>query len=307
MSKPQVAVIMGGMSAERAVSLESGACVLAALERLGYPCWSIDYGRDFVDRLRERAPAAAFVALHGGDGEDGTVQAVLDAHGIPYQGSGQRASALALDKWATKALMRDAGLATPPGVAFDASDAGAPETSPVGYPAVVKPRWEGSAIGVSIVRDASGWAAAVKSARGVTNWVLAESYVRGREFTVAVLGDGALPVIEIRTASEFYDYGAKYAPGGSTHVVPAHIPADLALAMQRAALRLHGIIGCRDYSRTDILVDEKADDITVLEINTVPGFTPTSLYPDAARAAGIDFDTLVERLVSMALTRTVRA
>jgi|SRR5579863_4413015 len=305
---PLVAVLMGGSSAEREISLQTGEGVRRALESLGYPVFTLDFDRRFVDEISSRSPEVVFNALHGGAGEDGTVQAILDWLGVPYQGSGVRASAIAMDKWIAKSVMRAAALPTPDAIEMPLSGSSLPALP--SYPAlpfVVKPRAEGSAVGVTIVRDGAGWEGAVAAARGVTDRILVEEYVAGREFTVAILGDEALPVIEIKPADEFYSYHSKYTAGQSQHIVPASLAPDKAVQMRESALVLHRAIGARDYSRVDILMDARGA-VHLLECNTLPGLTRLSLFPDAAAAAGIAYEALIERLVSAALSRSgVRA
>ena len=300
---PLVAVLMGGASAEREISLQTGAGVVDALDALGYGTITLDYDARFVDAVRESRPDAVFNALHGGAGENGTVQAILDWLGIGYQGSGTRASAVAMDKWMTKAVMRAAELPTPPAVVVDTADATAPPRRP-GLPCVVKPLADGSAVGVTIVRTESDWPAALAAARAVSDRALVEAYVRGREFTVGVLGDGVLPVVEIAPADEFYSYHAKYTPGASRHTVPADVDPAIARRMQEYALRLHRALGCRDYSRVDVMMDAHDSSLYLLECNTLPGLTSLSLFPEAAAAAGIAYGALIDRLTRAALART---
>jgi len=300
---PHVAVLMGGASAEREISLQTGAGVVAALDSLGYRTTTIDPSDDLVDRLRAAKPDAVFNALHGGAGENGTIQGLLDWMELGYQGSGMRASAVAMDKWMTKAVMRASDLPTPRAVVIDAGDA--PTTPPKrpGVPCVVKPLAEGSAVGVTIVRDESQWAGAVAAARNVADRMLVEAYVRGREFTVSVLGRDALPVVEISPSDEFYSYHAKYTAGASRHTVPAEIDVPIAARMQEYALRLHDALGCRDYSRIDVMMDATDESLYLLECNTLPGLTSLSLFPEAAAAAGIPYEALVEKLTRCALSR----
>lgn len=294
---------MGGHSKESEISLQTGLGVMQALKSLDFPATRIDHEDGFVEELRRVRPAAVFNALHGGAGEDGTVQAVLEWLRIPYQGSGVRASAVAMDKWLTKALLRAEGLPAPRGIRMSTQAAHAFDVvASFGLPCVVKPRAEGSAVGVSIVRDASEWPNAVRHATVGDGELLVEEYVAGREFTVSILGNEALPVVEITPHDGFYSYKAKYTPGGSTHTVPAGLEARVAEQMQRDALGLHLALGCRDYSRVDIMLDQSGR-MGILECNTLPGLTPLSLFPDAARAAGIPYEALVERLLLCALSR----
>src|SRR5579863_1602544 len=301
---PLVAVLMGGASAERDISLQTGAGVVQALDTLGYRTFSLDFDDDFVDRIRELRPDVVFNALHGGAGENGTVQGVLDWLEIGYQGSGVRASAIAMDKWMTKAVMRAAELPTPPAVVIALEDAPASAPRHPGVPCVVKPQADGSAVGVTIVRSAEQWAEALHAAHDVAERVLVEAYVKGREFTVGVLGDEALPVVEIAPSDEFYTYRSKYTAGASRHTVPAEVDAPIAARMQDYALRLHRALGCRDYSRIDIMMDATDASLYLLECNTLPGLTALSLFPEAAAAAGIPYETLVDRLTRAALGRT---
>jgi D-alanine-D-alanine ligase len=302
-AKPAVAVLMGGHSAESEISLLTGAGVMQALTSLGYSPTRIDHDEGFVDALCRLQPDVVFNALHGGDGENGTVQAILDWLRIPYQGTGVRASAVAMDKWLTKALVLAEGLPAPRGIYLTAAQAASFAIAPrFGLPCVVKPRAEGSAVGVSIVRDQSEWPGAVNEASIGAGDVVVEEYIEGREFTVAVLGDEALPVVEITPHDRFYSYTAKYTPGGSTHTVPARLEPNVAQRMQHDALQLHRALGCRDYSRIDIMLDSSGR-VAILECNTLPGLTPLSLFPDAAKAAGISYEALVERLLQCALSR----
>jgi len=304
-SNSTIAVLMGGRSAEREISLQTGAGVLTTLEQLGYAAFATDYDDRFVEYLRERRPDAVFIALHGGAGENGSVQAVLEWMRIPYQGSGVRASAVAMDKWMTKALMRAEGIPTPHAAVIGAIALGAgipaiPDD--IGCPCVVKPVSDGSSVGVHIVSEPADWEPAIRDAAVNGDRILVERYVVGREFTVAVLDDTALPVVEIIPNDESYSYAAKYTPGGSKHCVPADLDAASTKRMQKFGLDLHRALGARDYSRTDVLLDNDGN-LFVLECNTLPGLTPFSLFPEAAAAAGIDYVSLIERLVKAALRR----
>ena len=301
--KPRVAVLLGGTSVEREISVQTGEGVLSALADTGYPSIRIDHGPDFAARLQETKPAVVFNALHGGDGEDGTVQAVLEWLGLPYQGSGVRACAIAMDKWISKAVLQALDIPAPRGMRLTQEQAlGYDVHEHFGLPCVVKPRAQGSAVGVTIVRDQGMWHDAVREACIGGDEILVEEYIQGREFTAAILEDRALPLVEITPHDAFYSYRAKYTTGGSTHTVPAVIPAQQATRIQDAALAFHRALGARDYSRVDVLMDRNGT-IAVLECNTLPGLTPLSLFPDAARAAGLSYEALVERLVACALSR----
>ncbi len=299
----RVAVVMGGPSSEREVSIASGQGVLRALERLGYEARSLDFDTRFVDAMRELAPDVVFNALHGPGGEDGTLQGILDWLRIPYTGSDLRSCALAMDKHFTKKLLSAEGLPTPAWDTFDFEGGTLPLLpGSLNLPLVVKPRNEGSSAGVSLVRTHEEWSRAMIAVSERRSVILAEEFVEGREFSCGVLFEAALPVVEILPQGEFYDYAAKYEPGGSRHVVPAQIDADLTHRLQMLALSTHRLLGLRDYSRTDFMVTATGRPY-ILEINALPGLTPTSLLPEECAAAGIGYDALVDRLVRAALGR----
>lgn len=300
----KVAVVMGGNSAERDISIASGAGVMRALQSLGYDARSLDFDERFVEAIRELKPDVAFNALHGPGGEDGHVQALLEYLCVPYTGSGVEASALAMDKHLTKKLLAGEGLPTAAWDLFDLSGGTLPLLpGSLDLPLVVKPRFEGSALGVAIVRTHEQWTVAMLSASKTYAQILAEEYVAGREFTAAVLGEEALPIVEIlANRDEFYSFDAKYQPGGSTHVAPARIDDDLAARLQMLALSAHRLLGLRDYSRTDFIVSTDLRPY-ILEINSLPGLTPTSLFPDACAPVGMTFEALIDRLVGYALAR----
>jgi D-alanine-D-alanine ligase len=303
-TKERVAVVMGGSSAEREISIRSGVEVVRALTSLGYDARTLDFDERFLDSLRELRPGVVFIALHGPGGEDGHVQALLEYLSIPYTGSGVEASALSMDKHLTKKLLAAEGLPTPVWDLFDLSGGTLPLLpGSLDLPLVIKPRFEGSSAGVAIVRTHEEWTSAMLDASKSYGQILAEEYVRGREFTCAVLGEEALPILEIVANRDgFYSYDAKYEPGGSTHIVPAPIDEDLAARLQMLALSAHRLLGLRDYSRSDFIVT--ADNRPyLLEINSLPGLTPVSLVPDACAAIGITFEALIDRLVGYARAR----
>ena len=302
--KAKVAVVMGGSSAEREISIKTGSGVMRALQSLGYETQSLDYDRRFVDAIREIAPDVVFNALHGPGGEDGQVQAILDFLGITYTGSAVEACALAMDKHLTKKLIAAEGLPTAAWDLFDLSGGTLPLLpGSLDLPLVIKPRFEGSAIGVTIVKTHEQWTNAMINVAKTYSQIMAEEFVDGREFTCGVLGEEALPVIEIvPNQDDFYTYDAKYAPGGSTHIVPAKIEEDLSARLQMLALSIHRLLGLRDYSRTDFIVSKEGRP-QILEVNTLPGLTPTSLFPDACAALGISYEALVDRLIGYALAR----
>jgi D-alanine-D-alanine ligase len=303
MSK-RVVVLMGGFSAEREVSLHSGAAVAGALEKAGYAVATFDVRRDLrtlVGGLNEAKPWAVFNALHGRYGEDGSVQGLLDIMKIPYTHSGLLASAMAMDKPTAKKIFASVGIPVPEGRVVHKSEVFAGDVLPRPY--VLKPLNEGSSVGVHIVTgDAPHPQSDTDWPYG--EWVLAESFIPGRELTAAVMGDKALGVTEITSDRGFYDYTAKYAPGGSRHLVPAPLPPEVTEEVQRLALAAHQALGCRGVSRTDFRYDDtdpaKPGKLYVLEINTQPGMTATSLVPELAAHAGISFPELVAWMVENA-------
>ena len=297
---PKVVVLLGGPSAEREVSLSSGAECAKALRQAGYEVIEIDAGRDLPARLAEAAPDVVFNALHGRWGEDGCVQGILEWLGIPYTHSGVLASALAMDKTRSKQVYRDAGLPVVDSIIVPTELAR--REHPLPPPYVVKPNSEGSSVGIYIVREGANGPAQIGQQMPLE--VMVETYVPGRELTVAVLGDRALGVTDIVTDG-WYDYDAKYKTGGSRHVIPAEIPEEITAACLDYALRAHHALGCQGLSRTDFRWDEARGlaGLYLLETNTQPGMTPTSLAPEQAAAVGMDFPALCSWLVEDALCR----
>jgi D-alanine-D-alanine ligase len=293
-ASPKVAVLMGGPSAEREVSLSSGRECAAALRAEGYDVVEVDAGPDLAQRLAEIAPDVAFNALHGRWGEDGCVQGILEWLRIPYTHSGVLASALAMDKDRTKAAYRIEGLPVAESRLACKAEVEARHVLPPPY--VVKPNNEGSSVGVYIV--AEGANAPPKLSGEMPEVVMVEAYAPGRELTTTVMGDRALAVTDILTDG-WYDYDAKYKPGGSRHVIPADIPAEIEAACLDYALRAHRCLGCRGVSRTDFRWDEAKglDGLILLETNTQPGMTPTSLVPEQAAHSGIPFGALCRWIV----------
>jgi D-alanine-D-alanine ligase len=295
-----VAVLMGGWSAEREVSLRSGAACAEALGRLDYRVSRIDVGRDIAAVLTELKPDLALNILHGRPGEDGTLQGVLEILGIPYTHSGVLASALAMQKDVAKELFRAAGIPVPEGIVASRFEAGRTHLLPPPY--VIKPIAEGSSKGIFIVREEQGhppqelfredWAYGDR--------VIVEKYIAGKELTCAVMGTEALGVIEIVPTVSFYDYEAKYAPGGSKHLLPAPVSSFVYQQARRLALGAHLALGCRGVSRADFRYDDRIEGtggLVCLEVNTQPGMTETSLVPELAAHAGISFDELVKWMV----------
>lgn len=297
-----VAVLYGGISAEREVSLSSGRQVIAALREAGFEVTPIEVGEDLgavIHALTHPRPDAVFNALHGRFGEDGCIQGVLDWLGLPYTHSGLRASALAMDKAAAKAVFRQAGLPVAEHRLVTREELEAADPLPLPY--VVKPVNEGSSVGVHIVQKGDNRRAAIARDWRYGEHAMAESYIPGRELTVGVMGERALAVTDIiADAGTFYDYESKYAAGGSRHVLPAQMPAEAYAEALDIALRAHQALGCRGASRADLRYDESVGEhgrLVLLEVNTQPGLTPTSLLPEQAAHCGIPFPALCAWMV----------
>ncbi|MBQ9068363.1 MAG: D-alanine--D-alanine ligase [Eggerthellaceae bacterium] len=303
-----VAVIAGGTSEERDISLASGAGSQEALAEAGFHVTWLDPARpEDMKQLVEGPYDVAFLCMHGKGGEDGTMQGMLEILGIPYTGPGVWSSATAMDKVKSKVFYGRAGIPTPPSVALNAKEGAlslaAAFAQEHGWPIVVKPATEGSALGVCIVDSPDQLERALDEAFALDAEVLVERFVSGREITVAVLGNDeafALPIIEIVPRNKFYDFESKYAPGGSQHLCPAPLGEELTEQAMNLALATHAALECRGVSRTDMIIDQDGS-LWVLETNTLPGMTSTSLLPDAARAAGISFPELCTKLVEYAL------
>ncbi len=319
----RVTVLQGGRSLERGVSLRSGAHVQEALRRAGHEALVLDTGPELVTRLREQASDAVFVALHGSDGENGTVQGLLELLGIPYTGSGPGSCMRATDKALAKHLMGEAGIPTPDFRSFAeesleglglAEALGELERSP-GYPLVVKPAHGGSALGVKFAADVTELPSALVAAFSYDDRVVVERYVKGRDLAVSVLDSSeegsapirepvALPVVEaIPREQDFYAYESRYEIGMTTFVCPAELPAEITARAQQLALEVYRLLGCHGVARVDLMLAQESEEPTVLETNVVPGLTETSLLPQAADAAGIGFDALVGRILQSAFTR----
>jgi D-alanine-D-alanine ligase len=306
----KVAVLKGGRSLERGVSLRSGARVEDALERIGHEVVSLDLGADLVQRLSDDRPDVAFIALHGPDGEDGTAQELLEILGIPYTGPGVAACARCMDKVLAKHELREAGIPTPDWFAFNATafrELGAAETlgqieDRLGFPLVVKPAAQGSALGVRFASARDEVPQALVSAFSYDDRVLLERYVRGRDLAVSVLGGEPLPILEaIPRESDLYDFEARYEIGRTEFVCPADLDGAAEEAVTQAALRAYEALGCAGFPRVDLMLG--AEGPAVLEVNAIPGLTDTSLLPQAAEAAGLEFEQLVERILELALER----
>jgi D-alanine-D-alanine ligase len=328
MSAPKkVAVLKGGRSLERKVSLRSGAHAQDALQRLGHDVVALDVGPELVAQLREQKPDAAFVALHGREGEDGTVQGLLEAIGVPYTGSGPAACMCCTDKVLAKHLMRKAGIPTPDFHSFGeasikelgAAAALSDVEGKLGFPLVVKPASQGSALGVKFARASEELPGALVGAFSYDRKILIERYIKGRDLAVSVLDGGvvsppgkreasepaALPVVEaVPREEDFYDYESRYEIGMTTFVCPAELEAQTTARAQELALEVYKLLGCHGVARVDLMLEEDSGELWVLETNVVPGLTETSLLPQAADAAGLGFDELVSQVLASAWTRS---
>ncbi|MBI4713089.1 MAG: D-alanine--D-alanine ligase [Planctomycetes bacterium] len=298
-NKPSVGVLYGGFSAERPISLKSGRAVAKALKGLGYPVRLID-----VRSRRAKGLSGidvAFIALHGEFGEDGGIQKLLEKKRIPYTGSGPKASGLAMDKFLTKRIFQCYGVPTAPARFIMFSTGRDYKNIGFDYPVVIKPRAQGSSVGVSIARNYPELVKGLKQAARYGRDILVEQYCAGRELTVAILGDQALPLIELKLAEGFFDYNAKYKDKRTEYIVkPRWVTRRLCRRIQAAALKAYRVLGCKGFARVDIIYS-LAGKISVLEVNSIPGMTERSLVPKAARAVGIAFPQLCERVIRMAL------
>ncbi len=310
----KIAVLRGGGSLEREVSMRSGARVQDALGALGHEAIPIDPGADLVTTLRDAGPDVAFIALHGPGGEDGTVQELLEILGIPYTGPGVAACALCMDKVAAKHEMRAAGIPTPDWAAFNATafrELGAADTleeieDRLGFPLVVKPARQGSSLGVEFAGGKEEVPAALLAAFSYDDRVLLERHVRGRELAVGMLGNDPLPIVEaIPREEDFFNFEARYEIGRTDYSCPAELDEVESGAVRDAAQRTYETLGCSGFARVDLILGDGGPE--VLEVNAIPGLTDTSLFPMAAEAAGLDFEQAVERILELALERPARA
>jgi D-alanine-D-alanine ligase len=307
----KVAVLKGGPSLERQVSLRSGARVEDALDRLGHEVVPIDVGADLIEQLEATRPDVAFVALHGRGGEDGTVQELLDIVGIPYTGSGVLACMRSIDKVLTKHLLLEAGLPTPEFDSFTETafkELGAADALPaieerLAFPIVVKPAAQGSALGVKFARTPQDVPAALVAAFSYDSRLLLERYVAGRDVAVSILDGRPLPVVEaVPREEEFYDFESRYEIGRTDFVCPAGLTDECTARTQELALATYELLGCRGFARVDLMIEDATGEPLVLEVNAIPGLTETSLLPMAAEASGISFDELIAKIVDLALT-----
>jgi len=301
----KIGVLMGGASSEREVSLRSGASVLNALKSLGYNAVPIDAGRDICEVLRNENIGLAYLVLHGGWGEDGGIQGLLEVMGIPYTGSGVLASALAMDKAVSRVVFASAGLHVP---RYELVSARTKTRAPISQglvappPWVVKPRREGSSVGISIVRERGKLDEALKTALSFGGDALIEEFIEGKEVHIGLLDGRALGGVEVRPSLEFYSYEAKYTSGKTQYIVPPTLEADAYERAKEAALKAHNALGCSGATRVDLIVDARGIPY-VLEVNTIPGMTETSLLPKIAGHAGLSFPALVEEILKSALRR----
>lgn len=305
-----VLVLMGGLSEEREVSLRSGAGVYDALKKVGYQAKTLDLNRDNLDQIKDMNPDVVFIALHGKYGEDGTVQGYLDILGIPYTGSGVETSAICMNKGTTKKILVYEGIPTADFVIVKQSEYNLNQNllqivEKLGLPLVVKAATQGSSIGVYIVKNQAELASAIEAAFAYDQEVVIEGFIDGPQLTVSVVGNEdplVLPIIEITAANEFYDYESKYTPGMCEHLIPARISSALETQVMEISKKVYTSFKCRGYARVDFMID-KDDNPYVLEINTIPGMTAMSLVPDAARAAGISYEELVDRITRLAMVK----
>jgi D-alanine-D-alanine ligase len=298
----KVAVLLGGESAERVISLQSGTAVLDALLREGVDAHAFDPATQSLDDIKQFD--RAFIALHGRFGEDGGIQQVLDDVGVPYTGSGVKASAIGMDKLQTKTLWRDAGIATPNFALINAKSDFAAIEKTLGLPLFVKPANEGSSIGISKVNNTGEVEMAYQLAAEAGPLVMAESFINAGEYTVGILAGQALPIVKIVVKNEFYDYDAKYIQNDTAYLYPCGLSAEKEKQIQQEALHAFHVVGCCDWGRVDFLMDDKGHHYFI-ELNTVPGMTSHSLVPMAAKAAGMNFDALTMAILRLTLEEKV--
>ena len=292
----KVAVLMGGRSAEREISLQSGQAVLDALLKCGVDAYPFDPAERALEELLHQGFNRVYIALHGRFGEDGTVQGALELMGLPYTGSGVMASALAMDKWRTKLVWQAVGINSPRYVLLQANSNFEDVAETLGLPLIVKPAREGSTIGLSKVCHKQDLAAAYQLAAQHDALVLAEEFIAGKELTVAILGETPLPIVRIEIAGELYDYQAKYLSNDTRYFCPSGLPDELELAIQAQALQAYKVLGCEGWGRIDLILNQTGQ-FYFLEANTSPGMTSHSLVPMAAKTAGISFEDLVMRIL----------
>jgi len=291
----KIGVLYGGWSSEREISILSGKRVASALRNRGYEVLEIDVGQDIAEVLSKNKIDIAYVMLHGKPGEDGTIQGLLETMGIPYTGSGVLASALVINKVITKKIFKYSGIPTPE-FKYPVNK----DEIPLDLPYLIKPVSEGSSVGMTIVRKKEQHRKAVSKAHEYGD-CFAEKFINGKEITIGILGELALPILELIPKKEFYDYEAKYTKGMTEFIIPARLSEDISKMSKNLALKAHRALGCRDFSRVDFIVDES--NVFVIEVNTIPGMTELSDIPAEAKAMGMGYDELVERILKLALER----
>ena len=303
----KVGVLYGGTSAEREVSLSSGKGIMSALKENGHEVIGVDFHPERLTEVMELDVDIVFIGLHGKFGEDGRIQGLLDMLQIPYVGSGVLGSAVAMDKAKSKKVLKDSGVRLAKDLVLNKSDDYRAIDLPFGYPVVVKPNSEGSTIGLTIAQNEEELTTGIEEAFRFDQTVILEEFVSGTEVTVAVMGSKgdvkSLPVVEIVPKNAYYDYESKYAEGGSEHIVPARISPTYTELIQHQSVVAHELLGCETYSRVDYIVPLDGSEPVFLEVNTLPGMTPTSLFPDAARAIGYSYEQMIENLIQLGLKK----
>ena len=303
----KVGVLYGGTSAEREVSLSSGKGIVKALEENGHEVIGIDFHPERLTEVMELDVDIVFIGLHGRFGEDGRIQGLLDMLEIPYVGSGVLGSAVAMDKAKSKKVLKDSGIRLAKDLVLHKSDDNHSIDLPFGFPVVVKPNSEGSTIGLTIAQNQDELNRGIEEAFRFDNTVILEEFISGTEVTVAVMGEQgnvkSLPVVEIVPKNAYYDYESKYAEGGSEHIVPARISESYTEMIQQQSVLAHELLGCETYSRVDYIVPKDGTEPVFLEVNTLPGMTPTSLYPDAAKEIGYSYEQMIEHLIQLGLKK----
>ncbi|WP_270179083.1 D-alanine--D-alanine ligase [Alkalihalobacillus sp. CinArs1] len=303
----KVAVLYGGTSAEREVSLSSGKGIIAALEHNGHEVIGIDFHPDKISEILKLDVDMVFIGLHGRFGEDGRIQGLLDMLEIPYVGSGVLGSAVAMDKAKSKKVLNDTSIRLAKDLVLERGDSYENLDLPFDFPVVVKPNSEGSTIGLTIAHSEDELVRGIDEAFRFDTKVILEEFISGTEVTVAVLGEKgnvrALPVVEIVPRNAYYDYESKYAEGGSEHIVPARITEEYTTMIQEESVLAHELLGCETYSRVDYIIPKDGSKPVFLEVNTLPGMTPTSLYPDAAKEIGYSYEEMIEQLLQLGLKK----
>ncbi|MGB7999418.1 MAG: D-alanine--D-alanine ligase [Anaerobacillus sp.] len=303
----KVGVLYGGTSAEREVSLSSGKGIIEALKENGHEVIGVDFHPDRLTEVMELDVDIIFIGLHGKYGEDGRIQGLLDMLQIPYVGSGVLGSAVAMDKAKSKKVLKDSGMRLAKDLVLNKSDDYRSLDLPFGFPVVVKPNSEGSTIGLTIAQNEEELTTGIEEAFRFDQTVILEEFISGTEVTVAVMGSKgdvkSLPVVEIVPKNAYYDYESKYAEGGSEHIVPARISPTYTELIQYQSVVAHELLGCETYSRVDYIVPKDGSEPVFLEVNTLPGMTPTSLFPDAAREIGYSYEQMIEKLIQLGLKK----